>query len=153
MSGNEDLYDVVDPGDDRVGIDDDVELDSDSADSAESADSADFDDDDDYDDDDDDFDDLEDAGEEDVDYIVSLHREDGVAAASPLPMEAANDLDELIASLQRLPGDAGAAAIASIAGEFFVLVRYFERFDSYTFGNFYQHNEQLQLHGEFRFRP
>ncbi|MGJ6980469.1 tRNA adenosine deaminase-associated protein [Aestuariimicrobium soli] len=81
-------------------------------------------DDDDDDEDDDDYDDdLEDATVEDIDCVVALYREDGLPVAQSLAPELANDLDELIDQLRRLPGDAGSLGAVSIAGEFFVLVR------------------------------
>ncbi|MDO5093862.1 MAG: tRNA adenosine deaminase-associated protein [Propionibacteriaceae bacterium] len=75
--------------------------------------------------DDDAFDDydLEDAGEDDVDFVVAFYREDGKATAVPLDFDLANDLDELIRQLGRLPGDSGADGYVSIAGEFFVICR------------------------------
>ena len=74
--------------------------------------------------DDDDEDDYpDDATEEDVDLVVALYREDGQPVAVALGVELANDLDELIAQLRRLPGDGGAVGLVSIASEFFVLVR------------------------------
>lgn len=75
--------------------------------------------------DDDAFDDydLEDAGEDDVDLVVAFYREDGKATAVPLDFDLANDLDELIRQLGRLPGDSGADGYVSIAGEFFVICR------------------------------
>lgn len=82
-------------------------------------DDADFDEGDDY---DDDFD-LEDASEDDVDLVVAAYREDGLAVVVPLDFSLANDLDELIRQLSRLPGDSGADGFVSIAGEFFVIVR------------------------------
>lgn len=82
------------------------------------------DDSDDSDDDFDDFDDdLEDASEDDVDLVIALYREDGKPAAVPLDYDLANDLDELIRQLSRLPGDSGADGWVSVAGEFFVLCR------------------------------
>lgn len=84
------------------------------------------DDEDDFDDDDDDDDfedDPEDATVEDIDLVVAAYREDGEAVVMPLAMELANDLDEMITQLGRLPGDTGAIGAVSIAGEFFVLVR------------------------------
>lgn len=79
------------------------------------------------DDDDDDFDydddDLEDATEDDVDMVIALYREDGKATVVPLDFDLANDLDELILQLRRLPGDAGADGWVSVAGEFFLLCR------------------------------
>lgn len=82
----------------------------------------DYDDDDDSDDDDDD-DDYEDATDEDIDFVVALYREDGQPVATALDSVLANDLDDLIEQLRRLPGDAGATGLVSIAGEFFVIVR------------------------------
>lgn len=90
-------------------------LSDESAESALSAESADEDE---YDDDD-----LEDATEDEIDFVVEVHREDGVLAGSVLPSELANDFDELITYLQRVPGDAGATGFVSIAGEFFVICR------------------------------
>lgn len=77
---------------------------------------------DDVDDDDEDFD-LEEASEDDVDLVVALYREDGKATAVPLDFDLANDLDELIRQLSRLPGDSGADGWVSIGGEFFVICR------------------------------
>ncbi|HSO68661.1 tRNA adenosine deaminase-associated protein [Tessaracoccus sp. MC1627] len=85
--------------------------DVDSEDSADSEDS------------DEDFDDLEDATEDDVDLVVALYREDGRAVAVPMDVDLANDLDELITQLGRLPGDSGADGWVSVAGEFFVICR------------------------------
>lgn len=70
-----------------------------------------------------DTDDLDDATEEDVDFVVGAYREDGEPVAVPLDYELANDLDDLISTLSRLPGDSGADGYVSVAGEFFVLVR------------------------------
>ena len=100
----------TDGGDDRPGLDDlepVVEL-------LEPLDEADDDDEDDY---------PDDATEEDVDLVVAQYREDGQPVAVALGVELANDLDELIAQLRRLPGDGGAVGLVSIASEFFVLVR------------------------------
>ncbi|MCG6568470.1 tRNA adenosine deaminase-associated protein [Tessaracoccus sp. Y36] len=77
----------------------------------------------DLDDFDDDGDDLEDATEDDVDLVVALYREDGKATAVPMDYDLANDFDELIRQLSRLPGDSGADGWVSVAGEFFVLCR------------------------------
>ena len=114
--------------DDKLFVDDEIDDSSDSVD--------DLDDDsdldggvipDDYDDlddlDDDDDDDYDDATPDDIDFAVALYREDGVAVATELTPQMANDLDELIDQLRRLPGDAGALGVVSIAGEFFVLCR------------------------------
>lgn len=74
-------------------------------------------------DEDDEYDDYEDATEEDIDFVVALYREDGVGVATELAPRLANDLDELVEQLRRLPGDAGALGVVSIAGQFFVLCR------------------------------
>ena len=71
---------------------------------------------------DDDYD-LEDAGEDDVDLVVAAYREDGKPIAVPMDYDLANDLDELIRQLGRLPGDNGAIGFVSVAGEFFVICR------------------------------
>ena len=68
-------------------------------------------------------DDLEDAGEDDIDLVVAVYREDGKATAVPMDFDLANDLDELIRQLGRLPGDSGADGYVSVAGEFFVICR------------------------------
>lgn len=67
--------------------------------------------------------DLEDATEDEIDFVIELHREDGVLAGSVLSSELANDLDEMITQLQRIPGDAGATGFVSVDGEFFVICR------------------------------
>ena len=71
----------------------------------------------------DDEEELEDATEDDVDFVVAVYREDGKATAVPLDFDVANDLDELIRQLQRLPGDSGADGFVSVAGDFFVICR------------------------------
>lgn len=80
-------------------------------------------DDDDLDDDDDDDYDLDDAEDEDIDLVVAAYTEEGQRTAVGLTNEAANDLEELIRQLRRLPGDAGAVGFVSLAGEVFVIVR------------------------------
>ncbi|MGD7732631.1 tRNA adenosine deaminase-associated protein [Propionibacteriaceae bacterium G57] len=117
-------------------VDDDFDEDDVDSDDAEDDDDSDDDDDDDSDDDDDDSDDdseddeddedddfIEDATEEDIDLVVAAYREDGEPIVQSLNHELANDLDELINQLRRLPGDTGAIGAVSIAGDFFVLVR------------------------------
>lgn len=84
----------------------------------------DFDDDDDDDDDfDDDFDELEDATDDDVDFVLAAYREDGNTVVVALDLEMANDLDEMINHLRRLPADAGAIGMLSLVEEVFVMVR------------------------------
>lgn len=68
-------------------------------------------------------DDLDDATEDDVDLVIGAYREDGEPVAVPLDFDLANDLDDLIRTLVRLPGDSGADGYVSVAGEFFVIVR------------------------------
>lgn len=72
--------------------------------------------------DEDDYD-LDDATEDEIDFVIEMHREDGVLAGSVLPSELANDFDRLITHLQRVPGDAGAVGFVSVDGEFFVICR------------------------------
>ena len=75
------------------------------------------------DDTDDDSDDLDDATEDDVDFVVAVYREDGRPLAVPMDFDLANDFDELVLQLGRIPGDSGAVGFVSIAGEFFVACR------------------------------
>lgn len=107
-------YTDTDGGDDRPGLDDlepAVEL---LGDPLGEADDDDEEDEDDY---------PDDATEEEIDLIVALYREDGQPVVAALGLELANDLDELISQLRRIPGDGGAVGMVSIASEFFVLVR------------------------------
>lgn len=99
-------------------------LDLDDEDPRESASSQDLAEvDDDLDVDDDDLDDLEDADPEDIDFIVAAYREDGQSMVNAMSEELANDLDELILQLRRLPGDGGAVGLVSLVGEVAVIVR------------------------------
>ena len=75
------------------------------------------------DDTDDDDDDIDEATEDDVDFVVGFYREDGRPLAVPMDYDLANDFDELVRQLGRLPGDSGATGFVSIAGEFFVACR------------------------------
>ena len=131
MSGDDDeVYDLADRGDDRPGLEDvDLEEGDDSSEGVEGAvldpdaDDEDEEDDDEDDLDDDEVDDLDDATPDDVDFVVALYREDGSPVAQALSADLANDFDELVVQLQRLPGDAGALGLVSVAGEFFVATR------------------------------
>ena len=110
MSGTTGDFDMELPnlGDDRPGLEelDDLDLD-DSEDEG-----------------DDDYDDYpEDATDEDIDLVLALYREDGQPVVLPLDAELANDFDGLITQLRRVPGDAGALGMVSLATEVFVLVR------------------------------
>ena len=80
---------------------------------------------DDDDDDDDDFDevDLEDAADDEIDFVLAAYREDGQPYVQSLGKDLANDLDELIVQLRRLPGDAGALGFVSLVEEVFVITR------------------------------
>jgi putative tRNA adenosine deaminase-associated protein len=113
---SDEVYDLGDRGDDRPGLEDAdpdlVDADPDLVDEELDAD-----------DEVDDDDDVEDALEDDVDFIMALYREDGTPVVTALDIDLANDLDDLIAFLQRLPGDNGASALVSISGEFFAAVR------------------------------
>jgi len=65
------------------------------------------------DDDLDDDDDLEDAAEDEIDFVLAAYREDGQPYVQALAKDLANDFDELIIQLRRLPGDAGALGFVS----------------------------------------
>lgn len=74
-------------------------------------------------DEDDDEDDLEDATDDEIDFVIAVHREDGQLYVQRLANDLANDLEELIVQLRRLPGDAGALGFVSLVEEICVLVR------------------------------
>ena len=105
--------------DDSDGPDDDKDDDKDD----ENDDDEDEDEEADEDSEDEDDDDLEDAEAEDIDFIVAAYREDGQALVQALDRDLANDLEELIVQLRRLPGDAGALGFVSLVEEVAVLVR------------------------------
>ncbi len=115
MTGEEIELNPRELGDDRPGLEDadDLALDAPDADVHEPDDDL----------DDDELGDVEDASEDDVDLIIAMHREDGTPVVAALEPDLANDLDALITWLRRLPGDSGAAALVSVAGEFFAAVR------------------------------
>ena len=140
MSARDDEFDaqLAEPGDDRPGIadlddndysalglstyvvepkDDDDDSDDDDSDDDES------DDEDDEDDDEDDEDYPDDATEDEVDLVAAFYREDGIEAGIELPTELANDFEELVEQLRRVPGDAGAVGAVSIDSSVFVLAR------------------------------
>ena len=75
------------------------------------------------DDDDDDDDEPEDATDDEIDFVLAAYREDGEPRVQELTKELANDLDELIVQLRRLPGDAGAIGFVSLVEEVFVIAR------------------------------
>lgn len=77
----------------------------------------------DEDDEDDDEDDLEDAADDEIDFVIAAYREDGQALVQALTKDLANDLEDLIVQLRRLPGDAGATGYVSLVEEVFVIVR------------------------------
>jgi putative tRNA adenosine deaminase-associated protein len=74
---------------------------------------------------DEDFDevDLEDAADDEIDFVLAAYREDGQPYVQSLGKDLANDLDELIVQLRRLPGDAGALGFVSLVDEVFVITR------------------------------
>lgn len=130
MDAEDELFiedDLDDSADAVDGLDDDSDLDGgvipDDYDELGDDEDEDVDDLEDDDDDDDDEDDYEDATVDEIDFVVALYREDGVPVATELAPQMANDLEELIDQLRRLPGDAGALGVVSITGEFFVLCR------------------------------
>ena len=73
--------------------------------------------------DEDEDDDLEDATDEEIDFVLAAYREDGQPYVATLASDLANDLEELIVQLRRLPGDAGATGFVSLVEEIFVIVR------------------------------
>lgn len=106
----------MDPASTRKGpAVDAFDVDAEPFDLKDSGDSDDMDDDDDL--------ELDDATEDDVDFVIAVYREDGRPLAVPIDYDLANDFDELIRQLGRLPGDSGAVGFVSIAGEFFVACR------------------------------
>lgn len=127
MSGRADEFDaqLAEQGDDRPGLDD-LETDDFSAllPDADTDDDDTAEDESDADDEDEDEDDYpEDALEEEIDLVAALYREDGRASVIALPKDLANDFDELVEQLRRVPGDAGAVGVVVIDSDFFVLVR------------------------------
>ena len=140
MSARDDEFDaqLAESGDDRPGIDDleendysalglgayVVDPDADDDSDEDDDDSDDEDDDSDDEDDDEDEDDYpDDATEDEVDLVAAFYREDGAAAGLELPKGLANDFEELVDQLRRVPGDAGAVGVVSIDASVFVLAR------------------------------
>ena len=72
---------------------------------------------------DDEDDELEDAAPDEIDFVIAAYREDGQPLVQALQSPLANDLEELIVQLRRLPGDAGALGFVSLVEEVFVIVR------------------------------
>jgi putative tRNA adenosine deaminase-associated protein len=70
-----------------------------------------------------DEDDLEDAAPDEIDFVLAAYREDGQPMVQALAADLANDLDELIIQLRRLPGDAGAVGFVSLVEDVFAIVR------------------------------
>ena len=70
-----------------------------------------------------DEDELEDAAPDEIDFVLAAYREDGQPMVQALAADLANDLDELIIQLRRLPGDAGAVGFVSLVEEVFAIVR------------------------------
>ena len=67
--------------------------------------------------------DLEDAADDEIDFVLAAYREDGQPYVQSLGKDLANDLEELIIQLRRLPGDAGALGFVSLVEEVFVITR------------------------------
>jgi putative tRNA adenosine deaminase-associated protein len=70
-----------------------------------------------------DEDELEDAAPDEIDFVLAAYREDGQPMVQALAADLANDLEELIIQLRRLPGDAGAVGFVSLVEEVFAIVR------------------------------
>ena len=123
MSGRDDEFDaqLAASGDDRPGLDDLEENDYSALGLDEQSGEDDDEDEDDEGDEDDDY--PEDAVEDEIDLVAAFYREDGSPAGMALPKDLANDLEELIEQLRRVPGDAGAVGAVSIDADVFVLVR------------------------------
>ena len=68
-------------------------------------------------------DEPEDASDDEIDFVLAAYREDGQPFVQALAKDLANDLDELIVQLRRLPGDAGAIGFVSLVEEVFVIAR------------------------------
>ncbi|GAA3705355.1 hypothetical protein GCM10022204_23560 [Microlunatus aurantiacus] len=118
-------FEPDDAVDNRPGLDEDLDVDSeDDGPASDDSDADDADDDDsDDDDDDDDDDEPEDALADEIDFVIAAYREDGQLSVSALNDDLANDLEELIVQLRRLPGDAGAIGFVSLVEEVLVAVR------------------------------
>lgn len=119
-------FEPDDAVDNRPGLDEDLEVDdrSTSAGALDDTDEDDSDDDEDDDDGDDDEDDEpEDALADEIDFVIAAYREDGQLSVSALNADLANDLEELVVQLRRLPGDAGAIGFVSLVEEVLVAVR------------------------------
>ncbi|MGL5406852.1 MAG: tRNA adenosine deaminase-associated protein [Propionibacteriaceae bacterium] len=99
---NDEVYDLSDASDDRPGMEDVEDFGEDLAD---------FDD------------DLDDAALDEIDFVIALWREEGIPQAIALEKNLANDFEDLLKALRRIPGDAGALGMVSIGGEFFVMAR------------------------------
>ena len=112
-------FEPDDAVDNRPGLDEDLDVEGDEDSAADTDDDSDDDDDDDEDDDDE----PEDALADEIDFVVAAYREDGQVNVVGLNDDLANDLEELIVQLRRLPGDAGAIGFVSLVEEVFVAVR------------------------------
>ena len=55
--------------------------------------------------------------------MVAAYREDGQSQVQSLKPDLANDLEEMVTQLRRLPGEAGAIGFVSLVEEVFVIVR------------------------------
>lgn len=113
MSGRDEEFDaqLAERGDDRPGL---ADLDDDDFSALAASEDADDDADDDY---------PEDAEPDEIDLVVALYREDDTPAAMALAKELANDFDEFVGQLRRVPGEAGSVGAVIIDSDFFVIVR------------------------------
>ena len=99
-------FDLDGPGDGAAEADSEAEFDEPDLDESEDED-----------------DELEDAAPDEIDFVIAAYREDGQPLVQALQSPLANDLEELIVQLRRLPGDAGALGFVSLVEEVFVIVR------------------------------
>lgn len=108
-------------------LDDTDDLDDVDTEAADDTAAEDVDDDDEEDDeedeDDEDDDEPEDATTEEIDFVLAAYSEDGQSQVQALQPDLANDLEELVTQLRRLPGEAGAIGFVSLVEEVFVVVR------------------------------
>ena len=70
-----------------------------------------------------DDDDLDDAAPDEIDFVLAAYREDGQPMVQALAADLANDLEELIVQLRRLPWRCGCRGFVSLVEEVFVIAR------------------------------
>lgn len=58
-----------------------------------------------------------------IDFALAAYREEGAWVVASLPAQATASMETLLASLRRLPGEAGVLGMVSVDEEFFLVVR------------------------------